>query len=85
MVKFIKDDNTKLKRRMNMRELEFVLKVENVLGDLEVELREMYDSHEDIYSNEHVQMRDLLKVLRATRKEVSEVGAKLMPPDEFTI
>ncbi|KEK22148.1 hypothetical protein [Bacillus gaemokensis] len=67
------------------QELGFVLKAEGILGDLEVELREIYDNHEDIYSNEHIQMRELLGIIRATKKDIEKIGGKLIPSSEFDL
>ncbi|PFS61482.1 hypothetical protein COK41_18145 [Bacillus cereus] len=67
------------------QELGFVLKVEEVLGSLEVELRELYSGQEDIFSNEHIQMRELLTTIIATRKDVAKIGAKLIPKSEFDL
>ncbi|MEK7019875.1 hypothetical protein [Bacillus sp. FSL R9-9410] len=67
------------------QELGFVVKFENILGDLEVELREIKDNHEDIYSNEHIQMRELLKSVIAMKKEVVKIGEKLISPSDFDL
>ena len=61
-----------------MEELKFIVKTEGVLGDLEVELREIVDAHEDIYSNEHIQTRELLKKLITFRNVVTTTGGKLI-------
>lgn len=66
-------------------ELGFIIKLKDALGDLELELREIYNSHDDIYSNEHVQTRELLKVLRNAKEEVSKIGGNLTTLDEFDL
>lgn len=65
------------------QELGVIVKFEKILDDLEVELREIKDNHEDIYSNEHIQMRELLKSVIAMKKEVVKIGGKLIPPSNF--
>ncbi|PDY47460.1 hypothetical protein [Bacillus pseudomycoides] len=67
------------------QELGFTLKVEDILGDLEVELREICDNHEDVYSNEHIQMKELLKKIIETKKDVVKIGGNLIPPSEFDL
>lgn len=68
-----------------MRELEFFLKAENTLSDLEQELREICDSHNDIYSSEHIQTREALKALIATRNELKVLSISLSPKSEFDL
>ncbi|MDT3497518.1 hypothetical protein NLU03_24950 [Bacillus toyonensis] len=68
-----------------MDELGFALKLEKALGKFETELHEIYHGQEDIFSNEHLQMRELLKVIIETRKKVNRISGKLLPPDEFDI
>lgn len=57
------------------KELGFVIKAEKMLEELESELRDIYDGHEEIFSNEHEQMRELLKVIIKTKKMLQELVA----------
>ncbi|WP_137743296.1 hypothetical protein [Robertmurraya siralis] len=70
---------------MEKSELGIIIKSEKVLSELETEARALYNTHKDIYSIEHKQTRELIKVISAARKDILEIGSKLLPESEFDV